>query len=34
MINEIRGRTGARVNLFDEEAKCGERVLQASDCGC
>lgn len=32
MINEIRTRTGARVNLFDDEFNCGERQLQASGC--
>lgn len=28
MINDIRNRTGARVNLFDEEKNCGDRLLQ------
>lgn len=30
IINDIRNRTGARVNLFDEERHCGDRMLQAS----
>lgn len=34
VINDIRGRTGARVNLFDEERRCGDRVLQASGTCC
>lgn len=28
VINDIRNRTGARVNLFDEEKNCGDRLLQ------
>ncbi|WIA40089.1 hypothetical protein OEZ86_013501 [Tetradesmus obliquus] len=28
MIQDIRNRTGARVNLFDEEKGCAERILQ------
>mgnify|MGYP001806800775 CR=1 FL=1 len=28
VINDIRNRTGARVNLFDEEKNCGDRMLQ------
>jgi hypothetical protein len=28
VINDIRNRTGARVNLFDEEKSCGDRMLQ------
>jgi hypothetical protein len=30
IINDIRNRTGARVNLFDEEKGCGDRVLQVT----
>jgi hypothetical protein len=28
MIQDIRNRTGARVNMFDEEKGCTERILQ------
>jgi hypothetical protein len=28
IINDIRNRTCARVNLFDEEKGCGDRMLQ------
>jgi hypothetical protein len=34
MIQDIRNRTGARVNMFAEEKGCPERILQVGTRPC